>query len=351
MTTAEMTTAETNWQPLAAQDIAREQPPHLRISSAGKCPRQQAYAHRGETESNHPDRQAENRMALGHMAEILIIMEMERNGWQTRHTVLSESGQLELELPIPGTDCVVRGHPDGICMHPEFTRGFWVPLECKSMSPGRALQVERDGIELVYPSYIAQIALYARRLHELKAVSHPERGAFGLMDREGRILPVHWARWTKADVDQMLETLAGIVRQTEAGGLPDRPYEQSSTDCRYCRYHTLCWNAQPPEEEEETVRAPVHPTQPEVLDHARRWAEAKPTLDRARDFFQSVSNANGGADVIAEGVVGGYFQPPSERFYDPDALERAIPAEILQRCRSSVKEKPRAFWMRMELRR
>lgn len=346
-----MTTEETNWQPMAVRDFTREQAPHLRISSAGRCPRQQAYAHLGEPETNHADAQAENRMALGHMAEILIIMEMERNGWETRHTVLSDTGQLELELPIPGTKHVLKGHPDGTCMHPEFTRGFWVPLECKSMSPGKAEEVEKNGIELVYPSYIVQIALYARRLHELKAVSHPERGAFGLMDREGRMLPIHWGRWTRADVDQILETLADIVRRTEAGGLPDRPFSQSSTDCKYCRYHTLCWGSQPPEDGEEQPRGPVHPNQPEALEHARKWAEAKPVLDRARDFFQAVSNANGDADVIAEGVVGGYFKPRNEMFYDPDALERAIPAEILQRCRSSVNEKPRAFWMRMERRR
>ena len=343
-----MTTQETNWQPLAVQDFTREQKPHLRISSAGRCPRLQAYAHRGEEETNHPDNQAENRMALGHMAEILIIMEMEKNGWETRHTVLSESGQLELELPIPGTEYVVTGHPDGTCMHPEFTRGFWVPLECKSMSPDKADQVMKDGIELIYPSYIAQIALYARRLHEMKAISHPERGAFGLMDREGRVLPVHWARWTKADVDRIMETLADIVRRTEAGGLPDRPFEQSSTDCRYCRYHTLCWGSPPPEERENEPRAPVHPTQAEVLEQARNWAAAKPVIDQARDFFQAVCNANGGADVVAEGVVGGYFKPRSERVYDPDALERAIPAEILQRCRSRVNEKPMAFWMRTD---
>ena len=343
-----MTTTEINWQPIAAQDITREQGPHLRISSAGKCPRLQAYTAMGEQETNPPDQQARNRMAMGHMAEILIILELERNGWETRYTVLSEQGQLELEIPIPGTKYVITGHPDGACMHPEFTRGLWVTLECKSMGPGRAVEVERKGIAEIYPSYIAQIALYTRKLHEMKAVSHPERGAFGLMDREGRNLPVEWARWTKADVDEILESLADIVRKTEAGDLPDRPFEQGSTDCRYCRYHNLCWGMNPQAEEPEKQRDPVHPTQPEVLEAARTWAELNPRVTQARNMLQSVSNANGGADVIAEGVVGGYFQPRNEVFYDPDALERAIPAEILQRCRAGVKEKPKAFWVRAE---
>ena len=50
-------------------------------------------------------------MALGHMAEILIIREMGRNGWETRYTVLAEEGQLELELEMPGAGEMTRGAP------------------------------------------------------------------------------------------------------------------------------------------------------------------------------------------------------------------------------------------------
>ena len=51
--------------------------------------------------------------------------------------------------------------------------------------------------------------------------------------------------------------------------------------------------------------------------------------------------------MLVEGVVAGYFQPRSERFYDPDALERAVPADILDQCRTNIREKPPAFWVRM----
>ena len=39
-------------------------------------------------------------MLLGHAAEILIIMVLEENGWETAHTVLSEDGQLELSIAL-----------------------------------------------------------------------------------------------------------------------------------------------------------------------------------------------------------------------------------------------------------
>ena len=48
------------------------------------------------------------------------------------------------------------------------------------------------------------------------------------------------------------------------------------------------------------------------------------------------------------GVQVGYFQPPGERVYDPEALERAVPADILEKCRINVREKPPAFWLRRE---
>ncbi len=137
---------EQHWQPIASLELDREEPPHLRISSAGRCPRASAYAAAGEPESNPPGNQARNRMAMGHMAEVLILKELERNGWETEHTVLSEGGQLELEMELPGAGATITGHPDGICRHPDLTNNQWVTLECKSMGPERALEVERDGV-------------------------------------------------------------------------------------------------------------------------------------------------------------------------------------------------------------
>ena len=85
-------------------------------------------------------------MAMGHMAEVLILKDMERNGWETKYTVLSEEGQLELELEIPGTNETIKGHPDGVCRHEGFTNNYWVTLECKSMSVDKATEVQKDRI-------------------------------------------------------------------------------------------------------------------------------------------------------------------------------------------------------------
>ena len=110
----------------------------------------------GEPESDPADAHGENRMAMGHMAEVLIVRDMHRNGWETGHTVLSQGGQLEVELP--GARRKARGHPDGTCRHPEFTNNLWVPMECKSMSVHKGLEVQDNGVAEATPTISARSA-------------------------------------------------------------------------------------------------------------------------------------------------------------------------------------------------
>ena len=155
----------------------------IRMSSAGKCPRMQYYAAIGTPESNPPDRQSENRMALGDAAETILINNMIADGWEIVDTRAVEGGeQIELEIswPLPMT-----GHPDGICRHQHHTNGKWVTLECKSMSTPRLQEVRQHGIAKIYPEYLAQTTCYSRVLYEQKQVVHPHRAVFAYMDRDG----------------------------------------------------------------------------------------------------------------------------------------------------------------------
>ena len=337
---------EVSWQILASQDLDREQQPHLRVSSAGACPRRQAYAFMGQPETNHANTQGKNRMAMGHMAELLMIREMQETGWETSNTVLSPDGQLELEIEIPGTGVTMKGHPDGRCRHEEFTRNNWVPLECKSMGPEMARQVAEQGIRAVYPKYFHQIALYARRLFDLKMVSHAERGIFAIMDREGRMLPPERIPWETWEYEEILVKEKNLILEARTGRVPDRPFEQSSSDCKYCPYYNLCWNVQEPERDDRGRTTTVEIQEEAVLRAAREWAELKPRLDKARDMLQASSNSNGGNEVLADGVLGSYFSPRHEITYDNDELERMVPADILRKCLKDVKRKPLAFWVR-----
>ena len=178
-------------------------------------------------------------MAMGHMAEVLIVRDMHRNGWETGQTVLSQGGQLEVELP--GARRKARGHPDGTCRHPEFTNNLWVPMECKSMSVHKGLEVQDNGVAEATPHYISQISIYGLRLFEMGLMSHPERGVFAMMDRDGRPLPPERVRWDGETTGLNIGRMAEAALNAERGTLPERPYDRGSKECGFCSYHTLCW--------------------------------------------------------------------------------------------------------------
>ena len=237
------------WQELASAELDVENIPHLRMSAAGHCPAALAYATLGLSETNPPDEESQNRMAMGNMAEILIIRGLESRGWETKHTVL-DGGQLEVEITLTpewsnAEPQTVTGHPDGICRHPEFTQGHWVTLECKSMSPDRAIEVEQFGVAAVYPSYIVQAALYGQRLYEMGEVVHPRRAVFGMMDREGRFIPPERVSWPEEVVPGTIDKLTYISFQTQQGEVPIPPYPQDSSECRTCNYYNRCWKGPP----------------------------------------------------------------------------------------------------------
>ena len=337
--------ARRSWQALCREDLDEEDRPYLRMSSAAKCHRALAYAAQRTPESDPPGPQARNRMALGHMAEILIIRDLEERGWETDHTVLSENGQLELKLSLPESGVVLTGHPDGICRHERFTREQWVPLECKSMGPDRGEETEAKGIAKTYPGYMAQIALYGRELHALGLTQYPQHGVFAVMDREGRPLPPERVSWTPEFTQALTEKMDQAAIHGENSELPERPYKQSSQECKYCNYHTECWGevlkTQP------GVRRPqVLSQEPDVISAATEWAKLKPRVEEAKDVLQAASNKAGQADVIAGGITAGYFQPRSEPVYDHSMLTREVPADVLRKCTIPQEPKKLAFWVR-----
>ena len=338
------------WQIAAAKDLDQQDAPHLRMSSGSKCPRSLAYAMIGTEETDLPDEEAENRMALGHMAEILIIRAMNRRGWETKHTVLTPGSQLDLSIPVPGTEREITGHPDGLCRHPQLTKDKWVTLECKSMSPFRGQETEREGIAETYPGYIIQIALYARKLYEMNLTSFPTRGVFAMMDREGKILPPERVTWDSSVYDDTMSKLERAVGQTDTEGvLPERPYAPQSTSCKFCNYHTVCWG-EPKSREEAQVWPPKRKVLQDlkIVEAAQTWAKLKPEVDAARDVLQIACNEESKTDIEASGIVAGYFYPRDNGpFYDGRKLQELVPADILRKCLSSEQPEPKpGFWVR-----
>ena len=304
--------------------------------------RAQTYAGMGEPESDPADAHGENRMAMGHMAEVLIVRDMHRNGWETGHTVLSQGGQLEVEVELPGAVRKAQGHPDGSCRHPEFTKDQWVTMECKSMSVHKGLEVQDNGVAEVYPHYIGQISIYGLRLFEMGLVSHPERGVFAMMDRDGRPMPPERVRWDQETTQLNIERMAEAALNAERETLPERPFDRGSKECGLCSYHTLCWG------ERKTVpwdrRPHIETRDPELVKAAKTWSELDPKVKEAKARLQRASDEADGADLTAAGVTAGYFHPREPR-YDPGMLEKLVPADVLRKCAPGPAAKD-AFWVR-----
>ena len=346
-----MTTMQTQpqWQTQVAEDLDTVQHPRLRISSAGKCPRQLSYAHRGTPESNPPDQHAENRMALGHMAEVLIVRNMEKAGWETDHTVLAPGGQLELVMELTtqsGQTIRFTGHPDGICRHPEFTSNLWVTLECKSMSEERARLTEEHGIAVTYPGYIVQIGLYGRILYQEGIVAHPKRGVFGLLDRDGRPMAPQRVKWEDDIIDRAIQVNTDVVSLAEDDELPDRPYEVSSFECRYCPYHNLCWGEPPKPSESGYKKEKVTPTDPKVVQAMQDWRDMEPRSTEIKGILESASRNAGNADLVLDDVTAGYFIPIDPPAYNANRLKEMVPQDILQQCRIPAPKEKSRFWIR-----
>ena len=339
-------TTPPDWQELAVKDLDRVSRPRLRISSSGQCERALVYTAQELPETDPPDERARNMMALGHMAEILIILNLHKSGWETKHTV-ADGGQLWIEVTIPGTTKVLRGRPDGICRHPDFTKNHWVTLECKSMSPDMADQVEESGVALIYPKYINQIAIYADRLHADKYVSHPHAGVFAMMDRNGRPMPPERVKW---DPDKAENTLLGLrlaMERAVDGDYPDRPHPPDSFECRYCNYHSLCRGPRVVTDEPDgPQRTGVHTDDPEVLEAALSWQSMDPEVRRTKRILQDASDNLSKINIIAGEVTAGYFQPRNQPVYDPRLLHQKVPADILRQCRSPHQDRREGFWVR-----
>ena len=337
------------WQQLAAGEFAKVEAPRLRFSGASRCIRSQTYAAMGMPESDPADEQALNRMRLGHVLEVLIVMGLEQRGWETQHTTISETGQLTLSATLPRSGVEVSGHPDGICRHPSLTRGQWVTLECKSMSPTRADETMELGVAATYPHYISQIALYGQQLQRMGLTDHPTKGVFAMMDREGRPMPPERVSWAEDEAQNALETMDQAALFAQDGRLPERPYAVDSVECRFCPHRSRCW--------EEKALDPVIdrnawnrsvPAGPEEAEAARAWREANPVVKAARAVLQEAVDRSGGGTLEAEGVLASYFIPRNEPKYDQIKLERLIPAELLRQCLlpQEGRVKRTAFWVR-----
>ena len=168
------------------------------------------------------------------------------------------------------------------------------------------------------------------------------------MDRDGRPLPAQRQRWEEEVIDKAINGNLDAVNATERNELPDRPYEVSSTECKYCPYHTLCWGVGPQQAETQKKPEKVVPEDPQVIQAMEDWAQMEPRMTEVKGLMESASREAGNANLILNGVTAGYFRPVDPPAYNANKLKELVPADILNQCRIPAPPAKNRFWIRKD---
>jgi len=201
----------------------------LRLSSAGKCPRQVAYKYHGfDKAGKEIDGRAKIIFFQGDLAELMLMNLAKLAGCPVMATGLE---QISLFFPVEAGDGIhfIEGHPDGYIID----KGCLL-VECKSMSSFGYRKFEKGEID---DSYRAQINVYleASGLDSCILVAmNKDNGAIGEMRIE-------------KDMQIVMQSHENMVSVISSGRteLPEPMFECNDKgmypwNCLYCSYHETC---------------------------------------------------------------------------------------------------------------
>jgi len=214
----------------------------LRLSSAGRCARQVAYAYHGfEKKGKEIDARAKLVFWTGDLIELTVVNLAKLSG-----CVLLNTGQdqLTVSLPVNGTFAV--GHPDGIYEDEEAIdesgnstngrAGKRYLLEVKSMSSFSYEKFEKGEID---EGYISQINAYMSALNLDSCV-------FIGLNKDNGMLHERIVKKNPKVVESLTNNLASVAHSTPEK-LPPPPAELEANEkgiypwnCLYCAYWMHC---------------------------------------------------------------------------------------------------------------
>ncbi len=131
----------------------------LRLSSAGKCPRQLAYNYHGfEKKGKEIDSRAKIVFFQGDLVEMMIVALAKLSGCTRTATGFS---QIKVDFLL-NDELIIHGHPDGLLIY----NGIYL-IECKSMSSYGFTKFTMGQVD---ESYLVQINVYLEALQLDKCV-------------------------------------------------------------------------------------------------------------------------------------------------------------------------------------
>jgi hypothetical protein len=200
----------------------------IRLSSAGKCPRQVAYAFHGiEKKGKESDSRAKIIFWTGDLSELTVVALAKLAGCVLMGTGLN---QITVKLPVNGS--VIEGHPDGVLIHDKEQ----YLLEIKSMSSFSFARFERGEID---DGYIAQMNAYMECLGLKKCV-------LVALNKDNGIMGEKVIEKDDSVVEKIRANIKAVLHSTPEQLPPPPPELAPNNDgfypwvCLYCSYWGHC---------------------------------------------------------------------------------------------------------------
>jgi hypothetical protein len=202
----------------------------LRLSAAGKCPRQLAYAFHGfERKGKEKDSRSCVVFFQGDMVEAMVVQLAKLSGCTLLGTGLN---QVNVSLGINGTS--IPGHPDGFIIHEQEILLF----ECKSMSSFSYSRLEQGELD---SGYIAQMESYMETVS--KSVT---RAVIVAVNKDSGVMNERIIDRVDGLISEIKVNLRTVLRSTPEL-LPDAPRTHDCDSkgyfpwqCLYCSFWGHC---------------------------------------------------------------------------------------------------------------
>lgn len=204
----------------ARREARADTPPNLYPSGIGYCSRSLAMGMLNYPRAM-PDAQSLRVFANGDS------MHDRFQAWLTNAGIL-----VATEVPIKDPIMRLSARADGIIRIPgDNAAGSLAVLELKSAKDRQFNRMRKEG---PYPGYVYQLQFY---LH----MTGLQYGVIFMENKDTQELQEWWYEYDPQIAEQLVEKSRMVVSCVDAGILPEREYEKTSFECRFCDYAELCW--------------------------------------------------------------------------------------------------------------
>ena len=251
----------------------------MRMSAVGECMRRMSYEAMGLEKTDEIPIENQTLMLIGTYLEPLVKLLMGMDRW-----TINEEGAVRIRLGW----ITLAGHPDGVGMHPDRTKGEPVVVEVKTRSDSLAHFCWLVGVERTHPEAVQQAALYSMAL--FGEVGDVVVATMGRDSGEYRteLIPAERAQIAYNNAIAFVNEVAEMVLSRQ---IPEPTLPKGDTICQSCPYRTLCGNAEKPEQPGASGLSPE-----EVVEELNKWIKAN--ADAPKSSSPAAKEKKAAADTI-----------------------------------------------------